>query len=80
MSVSIPASDAASTNLNTTITTLGTLITAAGNNGPLVARLTQQKAEAQFALVMHLIGAGHLSCASILTNETYVSNPISDGV
>lgn len=79
MTVTIPASDVASTNLNSTISTLTTLITAAGGNGPLAHSLTRAKANAQFALVMHLLGEGHLSAASILTNESYVASGVSDG-
>lgn len=79
MTVTIPASDTASTSLNGVITALTANITNAGNNGALVAKLTQDKRNAQFQLVSHLIGSGHLSCASILTNETYVSSPIGDG-
>ncbi len=79
MTVTIPASDAQSTQLNGVITALTTQITNAGSNGALVAKLTQDKRNAQFQLVMHLLGAGHLSAASILSNETYVTTPVSDG-
>ena len=79
MTVTIPSSDLQSTQLNGVITALTSNITNAGNNGPLVAKLTQDKRNAQFQLVMHLLGSGHLSAASILSNETYVSNPTGDG-
>ena len=78
MSVVIPASDLQSTQLNGVITALTANITAAGSNGALVSKLTQDKRNAQFQLVMHLLGEGHLSAASILTNETYISGT-SDG-
>lgn len=81
MAVTIPSTDTASTALNGTITSLTALITNVGSsNGALAQKLARDKLNAQFQLVSHLIGAGHLSCASILSNETYVSQPISDGV
>lgn len=79
MSIVIPATDAASTRLNGVITALTSDITNAAPNGALVAKLTQDKRNAQYQLVSHLIGEGHLSCASILTNETYISGT-SDGL
>ena len=79
MSVTIPSSDAASTQLNGDITALTTQISNVGTASPVYARLVQMKANAQFQLVMHLLGAGHLSSASILSNETYITQPVSDG-
>lgn len=71
MTVTIPATDLQSTALNGAITKLTAEI-ASNTNTSMVAWFTRAKANAQFALVNHLIGAGKLSCASILTNESYV--------
>jgi hypothetical protein len=79
MAVTIPSSDTASTQLNGVITALTTQISNVGTASPVYAKLTRDKANAQFQLVSHLIGAGHLSCASILSNETYISGA-SDGL
>jgi hypothetical protein len=73
MTVSIPATDAQSTQLNGVITALTAQITAAGSNGPLVFKLTKDKANAQMNLVLHLLGTGRLLASSILTNETYTA-------
>lgn len=80
MAVTIPSSDVQSTALNGVITSLTASITNVGtSNGSLNQKLTRDKANAQYQLVQHLIGAGHLSCASILSNETYVTQ-VSDGL
>jgi hypothetical protein len=81
MAIVIPASDAQSTALNGTITATQAHLTSAiaSNNGALVAKLTQDLANAKYALVMHLLGSGHLSSASIIANETYVTQPVADG-
>jgi prophage tail gpP-like protein len=71
MTISIPATDTVATNLNTTIANLTTLITNNASNGPLVFALTKAKANAQLALVLHLLGEGRILAANILTNETY---------
>lgn len=73
MTVTIPASDAQSTTLNNAVTNLTAQITAAGSNGPLVFKLTKDKANAQMNLVLHLLGEGRLLASSILTNETYTA-------
>jgi len=73
MTVTIPASDVASTNLNSVITNLTTLITAAASNGPLVFSLTKAKANAQMALVLHLLGEGRILASNVLANETYTA-------
>jgi hypothetical protein len=74
MTVTIPSGDAQSTQLNGTITALTTEISNVGTaNGPLNARLTQQKGEAQMNLVLHLLGAGKLTAAGVLSACTYGS-------
>lgn len=73
MTISIPASDLQSTALNNAITNLTALITAAGSNGPLVFSLTKSKANAQMALVLHLLGTGRILASNVLTNETYTA-------
>lgn len=71
MSVTIPSSDIESTKLNGVITSRTAHITAAGNNGPLVALLTTLKAQDQLQLVLHLLSSGKVSASSVLSNCTY---------
>jgi hypothetical protein len=78
MTVTIPASDAVSTQMNGVITKLTAEI-ASNTSQAMVASFTRSKINAQFQLVSHLLGSGHLSAASILANEVYVNQPISDG-
>lgn len=73
MTISIPSTDVQATALNGVITSLTAQITAAGSNGPLVFKLTKDKANAQMNLVLHLLGTGRVLASSVLTNETYVA-------
>lgn len=73
MTISIPSSDLQATALNGTITALTAQITAAGNNGALVFKLTKDKANAQMNLVLHLLGTGRVLASNVLTNETYTA-------
>lgn len=75
MTISIPASDVAATNLNSIITNLTTEIANAtvALNGPLVLALTKQKANAQMNLVLHLLGTGRILASNVLANETYTA-------
>lgn len=75
MAVVVPATAHPShVELANKITTHNTNITNAttAGNGKLVFEFTKLKAKAQLDLVISLIGAGRISPASILTNETYV--------
>ena len=80
MALTVPSSDTVHYNLQQQITAVATLITNNSSNGALVAKLTRDKANLQNQLVSSLIGSGRISCASILTNETYITGAIPDGV
>lgn len=71
MSLVIPAADLQSTQLNGVITAITAEITAAGSNGQLAAFHTAAKAQAQSNLILHLLGVGKLTAASIISNCTY---------
>lgn len=72
MSVTVPATDLQSTQLNGTITAITSQISNIGTaNGMLNQRLQQQKAEAQMNLVLHLLGSGKLTASGVLTSCTY---------
>lgn len=74
MSVTIPAIDVQSTQLNGVITAITSELSNIGTaNGALNARLSQQKGEAQMNLVLHLLGAGKLTAAGVLSACTYGS-------
>lgn len=72
MTVTVPATAPASQlELYNNITVLGTQITNAGSNGPLVFEFTKRKAKAQLDLVLSLLGSGAILASNVLANETY---------
>lgn len=72
MTVTVPSSAPPSQyELYNKITTLGTQITNAGNNGPLVFEFTKLKSKAQLDLVLSLLGTGSILASNVLANETY---------
>jgi hypothetical protein len=80
LSVTVPSTDVGHYNLQNAITAIASQITNTASNGALVEKLTRDKANLQFQLVSSLIGAGRLSCNSILANETYLTAAqVSDG-
>lgn len=70
--VTVSANDIANSALQGEITNFGTLITAAGANGPLAAELTQQQIRKQKALVVSLVSQGSISAATILAGNAAV--------
>lgn len=73
MTVTVPATDAVNFELQARITTLTNQITAAGNNGPLVFKLTKDKGDMQHQLVLSLLASGRILASNVLTNETYTA-------
>lgn len=73
MTVTVPTSDVVNNELQGRITVLGAQITAAGNNGPLVLKLTKEKANMQMQLVLSLLGSGRILASNVLANETYTT-------
>lgn len=78
MALTIPSTDAQSTALNGAITAIGTQISNVGtSNGALAQKLAADKVQAQHNLVLHLLGSGHISAATILAGSgvTYLNGP-----
>lgn len=75
MSVVVPSSDVVHFNLQSSITSLTAQIANAvtAGNHPLAGKLTADKAALQAQLACSLIGAGNISGASVLSNESYVA-------
>jgi hypothetical protein len=75
MAVVVPSADVVHFNMQTTITSLTTQITNAVNAGNhvLAGKLTADKAAMQAQLAASLVGAGNISGANVLANETYVA-------
>lgn len=72
MAVVVPSSiDGQLYELYQRITTLTNVIAANASNGPLVFKLTKDKANCQMQLVLGLLGFGAITAASVLAACTY---------
>jgi len=73
MTVTVPSTDAVNFELQGRITTISTMITNNATNGPLVLKLTKDKANLQMQLVLGLLGSGAITAANVLSSLTYAA-------
>jgi hypothetical protein len=73
MAIVVPASDPVNFELQANIATIAVLIANTVNalNGPLIQKLTLDKANMQMQLVLGLLGQGSILAANVIANETY---------